>query len=128
MTVAANDVNEFKRRKELGEGDYVIFLVSSIRMSPINGHLLFILFSVQKYQKVEESGLSTKFQKFTWHSVLKKSSRFNQRITQFTGLVSQVNYKILPLFESELPGKRYPSRRGPRQALGSYLLFLCTIV
>ncbi|XP_028399680.1 dynamin-binding protein-like isoform X2 [Dendronephthya gigantea] len=61
MTVAANDVNEFKRRKEL----------------------------VQKYQKAEESGLSTKFQKFTWHSLLKKSSRFNQRITQFTGLVSQ---------------------------------------
>lgn len=61
MTTAANDVNEFKRRKDL----------------------------VQKYQKVEESGLSTKFQKFTWHSVVKKSTRFNQRITQFTGLVSQ---------------------------------------
>ena len=47
-------------------------------------------FSVVKYKRVEDSGLGTMMQKLSWHSVVKKSSRFNQRITQFTGLVSQV--------------------------------------
>jgi len=55
----ASAINEFKRRKDL----------------------------VQKYQKTE--GIGNKIQRLNWHSVRKKSSRINQKITQFTGLVSQ---------------------------------------
>ena len=44
-----------------------------------------------KYKKEEDSGLTNKIQKLSWHSVVKKGSRFNQRLTQLTGLVSQVN-------------------------------------
>ncbi|XP_078366924.1 dynamin-binding protein-like isoform X2 [Oculina patagonica] len=61
MTDVANAINEFKRRKDL----------------------------VVKYKKVEDSGLTNKIQKLSWHSVVKKGSRFNQRLTQLTGLVSQ---------------------------------------
>ncbi|XP_031562660.1 dynamin-binding protein-like [Actinia tenebrosa] len=61
MTDVATAINEVKRRKDI----------------------------VLKYKRVEDSGISNKIQKLNWHSVLKKSSRFNQRITQFTGLVSQ---------------------------------------
>lgn len=43
-----------------------------------------------KYKKVEDSGLTNMIQKLNWHSVVKKGSRFNQRLTQLTGLVSQV--------------------------------------
>eukprot|EP00794_Sanderia_malayensis_P016675 gene16675-18367_t len=56
----ANTINEFKRRKDL----------------------------VQKYQR-EEEGIGDKIQRLNWHSVRKKTSRINQKITQFTGLVSQ---------------------------------------
>lgn len=61
MTDVANAINEFKRRKDL----------------------------VVKYKKVEDSGLTNMIQKLNWHSVVKKGSRFNQRLTQLTGLVSQ---------------------------------------
>ena len=55
------------------------------------GRIFLRKFLVVKYKRVEESGLGTMMQKLNWHSVVKKSSRFNQRITQFTGLVSQVS-------------------------------------
>lgn len=61
MTDVANAINEFKRRKDL----------------------------VIKYKKVEDSGLTNMIQKLNWHSVVKKGNRFNQRLTQLTGLVSQ---------------------------------------
>lgn len=61
MTDVANAINEFKRRKDL----------------------------VVKYKKVEDSGLTNRIQKLSWHSVVKKGNRFNQRLTQLTGLVSQ---------------------------------------
>ena len=44
---------------------------------------------VQKYRQTED-GLGKRVQKLNWHSVAKKSSRINQKITQFTGLNSQV--------------------------------------
>lgn len=59
------------------------------------------LWLVVKYKKEEDSGLTNKIQKLSWHSVVKKGSRFNQRLTQLTGLVSQVNCNYLrnePLF------------------------------
>ena len=43
---------------------------------------------MQKYREIED-GIGKKVQKLNWHSVAKKSSRINQRITQFTGLNSQ---------------------------------------
>ncbi|XP_032242810.2 dynamin-binding protein isoform X1 [Nematostella vectensis] len=61
MTEVAATINEVKRRKDL----------------------------VVKYKKTEESGISNKFQKLSWHSVMKKSSRFTQKLTQSTGLVNQ---------------------------------------
>lgn len=60
VTDVATAINEFKRRKDL----------------------------VQKYRETED-GIGKKVQKLNWHSVAKKSSRINQRITQFTGLNSQ---------------------------------------
>jgi len=45
--------------------------------------------SVQKYRETED-GLGKRVQKLNWHSVAKKSSRINQKITQFTGFNSQV--------------------------------------
>ena len=50
---------------------------------------------VVKYKKEEDGGLTNKIQKLSWHSVVKKGSRFNQRLTQLTGLVSQVNCNLL---------------------------------
>ncbi|XP_065641623.1 dynamin-binding protein isoform X2 [Hydra vulgaris] len=59
MNDVATAINEFKRRKDL----------------------------VLKYRETVP-GISKKVQKLNWHSVAKKSSRINQRITQFTGLNS----------------------------------------
>ena len=56
---------------------YIFYILSRIFYIP-----------VQKYQKTE--GIGNKIQRLNWHSVRKKSSRINQKITQFTGLVSQV--------------------------------------
>ena len=50
-----------------------------------------LLSTVVKYKKVEESGLTNKIQKLSWHSVVKKGTRINQKLTQLTGLVAQVN-------------------------------------
>ena len=50
-----------------------------------------LLPTVVKYKKVEESGLTNKIQKLSWHSVVKKGTRINQKLTQLTGLVAQVN-------------------------------------
>ena len=47
------------------------------------------LFSVLKYRETED-GIGKKVQKLNWHSVAKKTNRINQRITQFTGLNTQV--------------------------------------
>ncbi|XP_066928648.1 dynamin-binding protein-like [Clytia hemisphaerica] len=60
VTDVATAINEFKRRKDL----------------------------VLKYRETED-GISKKVQKLNWHSVAKKSSRINQKITQFTGFNSQ---------------------------------------
>ena len=46
-------------------------------------------FSVLKYRETED-GIGKKVQKLNWHSVAKKTNRINQRITQFTGLNTQV--------------------------------------
>ncbi|XP_065653962.1 dynamin-binding protein-like isoform X2 [Hydra vulgaris] len=59
MNDVATAINEFKRRKDL----------------------------VLKYRETVP-GIGKKVQKLNWHSVAKKSSRINQRITQFTGLNS----------------------------------------
>ena len=47
------------------------------------------LFSVLKYRETVD-GIGKKVQKLNWHSVAKKTNRINQRITQFTGLNTQV--------------------------------------
>lgn len=60
VTDVATAINEFKRRKDL----------------------------VLKYRETED-GLGKRVQKLNWHSVAKKSSRINQKITQFTGLNTQ---------------------------------------
>ena len=53
--------------------------------------------AVVKYKKVEDSGLTNRIQKLSWHSVVKKGNRFNQRLTQLTGLVSQVHASNAPM-------------------------------
>lgn len=75
MTDVASAINEFKRRKDL----------------------------VQKYRETDD-GIGKKVQKLNWHSVAKKSSRINQRITQFTGLNSQTVDQTFGISEKRFRG------------------------
>ena len=85
------------------------------------------LWLVVKYKKEEDSGLTNKIQKLSWHSVVKKGSRFNQRLTQLTGLVSQVNCNSAQAYKYfvYIPVlRKKPLSYRPTNNLSFYFIFL----
>lgn len=84
------NINEFKRRKDIGGTSSLTFYASLI----ISGLIPYsYLFSVMKYKRLEDEGtLRGKLNKFNIHSIRKKGDRFAGYLKILTGVEPQVKY------------------------------------
>ena len=88
MTDVASAINEFKRRKDLGEHQILYSVVYSsislwcMKQKENNEVTLFfsVLFSVRKYREDSDTKLSDKFAKLNVHSTKKKLARLSQKM------------------------------------------------
>jgi hypothetical protein len=76
MTDVAAAINEFKRRKDLGET--ILNILFTVHASHLLSFLLSLL--VMRYKKDRESSLSDRFAKLNVHSTMKKFYRLSQKV------------------------------------------------
>ena len=86
------NINEFKRRKDIGVTSLLAFPVSANLMISVLMSYCY-LFSVMKYKRLEDEGtLRGKLNKLNIHSIRKKGDRFAGYLKILTGVEPQVNY------------------------------------
>lgn len=82
------NINEFRRRKDIGE---IVRAQMDTKARPLTQDFP-ILFAVMKYKRVEdESTLRGKLHKFNIHSIRKKGDRFAGYLKILTGVEPQVD-------------------------------------
>lgn len=91
------NINEFKRRKDIGE----ITPTGRDKICPVSSHRKasfgFSTFLVMKYKNLEDEGTLRKLHKFNIHSIRKKGDRFAGYLKILTGVEPQVSRELLTL-------------------------------
>lgn len=94
------NINEYKRRKDLGKRTFkawliLVFFCYFCPVHSLNRSLSLsrsLLFTVVKYRKGDEETFIDKISKLSMHSIIKKSNRVSSHLKHLTGISPQVQH------------------------------------
>lgn len=104
------NINEYKRRKDLGKNhskpDWFVVIFCRFYPDHTIWFVLPLLSTVVKYRKGDEDTFIDKISKLSMHSIIKKSNRVSSHLKHLTGISPQVHHLVHPSWVLSLSGRK----------------------